>query len=367
MSVSPSFIEGLLATSGDSNARGSGDSDSVADSGAGAQASDAGGKQDVGEQRRDPGSTADPSTGAKQATESESSAEAGKQPDAKPGDQPAVAEAPKGPDQPAAQIANLNGALREVRGENKELKQALAKQQEQFAALQKQIEALSNPPKAGEVEEEPDFLADPKVYVDKNLAKAKAEATRAQEAVKKLEDGETARAEQAKKQAEMQEQWNEVITKETEFATTTPDYQDAINYVRNLRVQAFTAEYEAINDRAPTQAEISKALTTQEIQGALTLQQKGKNPAQWYYNYAKSLGYKTPEPQADPAATPAAAVAQPPAKSPPKPDKDAVRSMGSGGGAGTPPDPEAANRDPMDALLGMVHGEMTAKRKARRS
>lgn len=358
MSVTASFIDGLLSTSGDSNAGGSGDAVQDADTGAGDGAakpepvSGIGNPSDAGDQP---------------AQKPDALPEAGKSAETKPGDQPAVAEAAKAPDPPAAQIANLNGALREVRGENKELKQALAKQQEQFAALQKQIEALSNPPKAGEVEEEPDFLADPKVYVDKNLAKAKAEATRAQEAVKKLEDGETARAEQAKKQAEMQEQWNEVITKETEFATTTPDYQDAINYVRNLRMQAFTAEYEAINDRAPTQAEISKALTTQEIQGALTLQQKGKNPAQWYYNYAKSLGYKTPEPQADPAATPAAAVAQPPAKSPPKPDKDAVRSMGSGGGAGTAPDPEAANRDPMDALLGMVHGEMTAKRKARRS
>lgn len=234
-----------------------------------------------------------------------------------------------------------------------------------LAAMQEQLKALANPAKPAEVEVEPDFLSNPREYVDKNLAKAKQEAAKAQEAVKKLEDGETARTEQAKKQAEMQEQWNEVLTKEQEFTAETPDYNDALQYVRNLRVQAFSAEYEAINDRPPTNAEISKALTTQEIQGALTLQQKGKNPAQWYYAYAKSLGYKTPQPQSEVADT--AQLAQPAAKpAPVKPDKEAVKSMGSGGSSGATVDPEDANRDPMASLLAGVHGEMTAKRKARR-
>lgn len=232
--------------------------------------------------------------------------------------------------------------------------------------MQEQIKALANPAKPAEVEEEPDFLAGPKEYVDKTFAKAKAESARAQEAVKKLEEGETQRTEQAKKQAkkqaEIQQQWSEVLSHEQEFSAATPDYQNAINFVRNLRAQAFTAEYEAINDRAPTSAEISKALTTQEIQGALTLQAKGKNPAQWYYGYAQQLGYKKADPVPDPV--PVVAAAKPPAA---KPDKEAVKSMGSGGSSGATADPEDGNKDPMAALLGQVHGEMTAKRKARRA
>lgn len=254
--------------------------------------------------------------------------------------------------------------MRESRAEGKELKAQLAAQAAQLTALQEQIKALAQPkPAAAEEEPEPDFLSNPREYVDKNLAKAKQEATKAQEAVKKLEEGETQRAEQAKKQEEMQQQWSEVLEKEKEFTAETPDYNDALQFVRNLRVQAFSAEYEAINDRPPTNAEISKALTTQEIQGALTLHQKGKNPAQWYYDYAKRMGYKPAEPAAAVEAVAAAPVAKPPA---PKPDKEAVKSMGSGGSSGATSDPEETNRDPMASLLAGVHGEMTAKRKARR-
>ncbi len=369
MSVEASFIDSLLVTSGGSD--GSGDADSNADSGAGQGAGLTEGESGGRESLRQDGAASD--SRARVPSESSEDSSGGSQPGDKGQDsaahtaaKPAATDAKPSADDPITQIGRLNGALRESRSEGKELKAQLAAQAAQLATMQEQLKALANPPKPAEVEEEPDFLTDPKVYVDKNLAKAKQEADRAAAAVKKLEDGETTRAEQAKKQEEMQQQWSEVLSKEAEFTAETPDYQQALGYVRNLRVQAFTAEYEAINDRAPTPAEISKALTTQEIQGALTLQSKGKNPAQWYYNYAQQLGYKPVE--AAPAVEPAAVLTPPAAKVPaPKPDKDAVRGMGSGGGADTTPDPEAASKDPMASLLGAVHGEMTQKRKARRA
>jgi hypothetical protein len=251
-----------------------------------------------------------------------------------------------------------------VRGENKELKNQLSEYSKQLNALQEQLKALANPPKPAEAEAEPDFLSDPKAYVDK----AKESLTKTQqqtaEALKKLEEHNSSQAEQAKQQQELQIQWNEVLTKQAEFAAATPDYQAAIDYVRGIRTKAFTAEFEAMNDRAPTVQEISQALAWQERQGALELHKKGKNPAEWYYSYAKAIGYvkaADPESAADPA-KPEPKQQKPPAK----PDKEAVKSMGSGGGNATPPD-EDPNRDPMASLLGAVHGEMTAKRKARRA
>lgn len=354
VSVTASFIDGLLSTSGDSNAGGSGDAVQEADTGAGDGAAKPEPVSGIGNP---------PDAGDQPAQKSVSLPEAGKGAEAKPGDQPAVAEAAKAPDPPAAQIANLNGALREVRGENKELKQQLSKYSEQLTALQKQIEALGKPAATAtepEADPEPDFLNDPKVYVDKKL-------TKAEEAVKKLEESAKQRDESAKQQQELQQQWGEVLEKETAFAAETPDYQEAIQYVRNIRAQAFIAEFEAMNDRQPNQREVTEALTRQEIQGALTLQKKGKNPAQWYYGYAKSIGYKTPEPV--PTPTPADAAIETPkpvAKpAPAKPDKDAVRTMGSGGGEAARGE-EDPSRDPMAGVLGAVHAEMTAKRKARR-
>jgi hypothetical protein len=248
-----------------------------------------------------------------------------------------------------------------VRGENKGLKEQLASYAEKFAALQKQVEALGQPkPATPAAEPEPEFLSDPKAYVDKSVEKT-AKATEA--ALKKLEDAEAARAEQAKQNEELQQQWSEVVTSETEFAAETPDYYQAIGFVKNLRKQAFIPEFEALNDRAPTEQEIALGLRNQEISAALALQKKGKNPAQWYYGYAKSLGYKTPEPAAE--SPPAAATAARPA--PAKPDKEAVKSMGSGGGAQVQSDEPRGDADPMAGLLGQVHGEMTAKRRSRRA
>lgn len=370
MSVSASFIEGLLSTSeGDSNAGGSGDSDHHEDAGAGdpeavEPLADSSGKPHAGErsQRTASGSNGDAESGAPKDLQDKSGAGTGKStPDQ-------VAEPPKpANDDPVTQIGRLNGALREVRGENKELKTLLSKQAEQFAEMSRKIEALSAPkPAVVEPEPEPDFLAEPKVYVDKTIAKTA-------EAVRKLEEAEAKRAkdaeaqtEQAKTQEQMQQQWGEVLAQEAEFTAATPDYNDALQFVRQIRVTAYAAEFEALNDRAPTQAEVSKALTSQEIQGALLLQSKGKNPAQWYYNYAKTMGYKQVAAVVDPPATTTTA---PPAtvKTPaPKPDKEAVKSMGSGGSGSNGADPEDANRDPMAALLAGVHGEMTAKRKARK-
>jgi hypothetical protein len=213
-----------------------------------------------------------------------------------PATEPAVAA------KPSDQVATLNVAIRETRAENKALKA-------QLQELTAKIEALSKPSTKTEEPAEPDFLADPKGYVDAAKAKLK-------ELTDKIEADKQQQTEQQKQQQQAQETWNKVITTEQEFAAATPDYFDAINHVRAVRAEQIKIEIREAEDREPTPEEVGRILSIQEYQGAAALIAKGKNPSKFYYEYAKTFGYKPK------AATPTPAA---------KPDKEAVRTMGSGG------------------------------------
>lgn len=248
-------------------------------------------------------------------------------------------------------VSNLNAALREERAARKQLEQRLAA-----------IEARSQQPApaAAQEEEGPDFLADPKGYVDANAKKLK-------ELEDKLEKGKKEEEDKQKAQQQVQETWNKVISSEQEFAATTPDYHDALNHVRgvlrtqielanpDLEDQIRTEHPEATDEQVKQElsSRIHRQIQIQEFQGAAHLLAKGKNPSKVYYEYAKVLGYKPK------AAVPAAnGVGQPAAA---KPDKDAVRSMGSGGGEGVTREPEG--RSSLLPELSMAHAELKEDRK----
>lgn len=218
------------------------------------------------------------------------------------GTPPDAGTAPKTPDQ----VANLNAAIRETRSENKALKQ-------QLQELTAKIEALSKPPaKVEEQPEEPDFLADPKGYVDAAKAKLK-------ELTDKIEADKQQQTEAQKQQQQAQETWNKVVESEAAFVATTPDYHEALAHVRSVRTQ----QLQMMHPEATAQ-QIAAHIQGEEFQGAAALLAQGKNPSEFYYNYAKTFGYK-PKSTATAVAGAATAVT--------KPDKDAVRTMGSGGGA----------------------------------
>jgi uncharacterized coiled-coil protein SlyX len=233
-----------------------------------------------------------------------------------------------------SQVANLNAAIRETRSENKALKQ-------QLQELTAKIEALSKPATKTEEPAEPDFLADPKGYVDAAKAKLK-------ELTDKIEADKQQQTEAQKQQQQAQETWNKVLTTESEFAAATPDYYDAINHVRAVRAEQIKIEIREAEDREPTPEEVGRILSIQEYQGAAALIAKGKNPSKFYYEYAKTFGYKPK------AATP------PPAA---KPDKEAVRTMGSGGAA-----EQSGGDEPTGALgiLAQAQSEHKAQFKRRK-
>jgi len=233
--------------------------------------------------------------------------------------QPATAAAPAAPKDTPEDIQRKHlAALHEARGEAKTLRQQLAEVQQQLAALKN---PQGQQPAAEQPEPEPDFLADPKGYVDKKVqaALAKLDAT---------EKKTTETAEQIK-----QREANEAILRatqsaETQFYSQTPDYPEALQHIRGVRTQQ-------LQDLFPdaTAEQINNHIAFEERETAKMLVSQNRNPAEFAYKFAKTLGYtkKAPPPEAKPAPQPI--------------DRDAVRTLGSGGGSGAPAD-EAGNAMP---------------------
>lgn len=231
------------------------------------------------------------------------------------------------------QTSNLATALREERAARKQLEQRLA-------ALEAQPKpaapAVETPP-------EPDFLEDPKGVIDK-LAK------RLDESEKQRKEREESEAKQREQQAKAQENWNKVLTAEAEFSAKTPDYQQALGHIRGI----LTEQIRLANPDA-TDQQIAQHIQMQEAQGAMHILAQGRNPSEVYYQYAQKLGYK---PAAAPVANGQAGQQQFSAR----PDKEAVRSMGSGGGDGLPSDEPTGRRSGLPEL-GAAHAELKEERK----
>jgi hypothetical protein len=218
---------------------------------------------------------------------------------------------------------------------------ALHESRETIKALKTQIAALEAQPKlsaedadllkdlraqkkAAQEPKDPDFLEDPKGYVD---AKAKQTA----EALKKLNEA----TEKQTQQQEQQQQLNQILSgvqqHEQAFLKTTPDYTSAIDHIRTVRASQLQMLYPQA-----TQQQIHQQITAEEIGAAAQVLRAGGNPAEFAYNYAKTVGY---QPKTAVVADPNAA-----ANGTVKPDKDAVRSMGGGGGS------EATGEDDANAM-----------------
>lgn len=182
-------------------------------------------------------------------------------------------------------------------------------------AQQKALDKLNAAEQAATARD-PDFLEDPKGYVDAQLAKT-------QDALKKLNESDQQRQQRDQAQQELNQLLSTVSTREQEFVKTTPDYYDAVNHIRSVR----GAQLQMMYPQA-TPEQIARQITTEEVNAARQIVQSGGNPVEFAYNYARTVGYV-------PKAPAGAATAGTPATPAPKVDKDAVRSMGGGGAAST--------------------------------
>lgn len=229
---------------------------------------------------------------------------------------PAAAAAPAPKDTPEDIQRKLSAALHDTRSENKTLKNELAQLRTQVEALAKAKPAEPEAPEPPE----PDFLADPKGYVDQKVQGALAKLDKAEKATQET-------AEQIKQREANESVLRATQTAETQFYAQTPDYPEALQHIRGVRTQQ-------LQDLFPdaTTEQINNHIAFEERETARMLVQQNRNPAEFAYKFAKTLGYQQ---KAAPAPKPAAQPI----------DKDAVRTLGSGGGNGAPAD-EAGNSMP---------------------
>lgn len=226
------------------------------------------------------------------------------------GDAVAAAAAVAGAQQQQKQETVPHGALHEARSEIKQLKATIARLEAQPRLTSEDQAALAKLRAADQAtqQQEPDFLADPKGYVDN---KVKAALEKLDAAEKKTEETHAKVAEGEQLRAVLQA----TMTAEQTFVQTTPDYPQALQHIRSVR----TAQLQALYPEA-TAEQVANHIAYEERETARGLIAQNRNPAEFAYTIAKTLGYQPQKPQGQPANRQAPV------------DKAAVRTLGSGGG-----------------------------------
>src|SRR5688572_8273376 len=152
---------------------------------------------------------------------------------------------------------------------------------ERLAAFEAKNAPPAPPPPA-----EPDYIDDPKGYVDHKLSatlKAIEDANKKNEPeVKKAQEI----AARAAEQVELQRFTQDLQTHEQRFVAQNPDYYDALTHVRNVRA-AQLREF----DPEITQEQIVQVIRHEETNLAVQLARQGRDPVQTAYNLAKHYGY----------------------------------------------------------------------------
>ncbi len=211
------------------------------------------------------------------------------------------------------------------------------KQYEQRLAA---LEAKLNPPK--EPDPAPDYVEDPKGYVDhqvKNALAGIAEANKkAEETGKKAQEQAAAATEQVQLQTFMRD----LHAHEQRYVAANPDYYDALAHLRNVRALQLREFNPEITD-----AQIVQTIRGEETNLALQLARQGRDPVQTAHNLARHYGYQ-PKAKAD------ADPNKPELKLPEVPNKRLPPDQTLGSGSSATEDDSAYKQgetDPVDVAL----------------
>jgi hypothetical protein len=209
----------------------------------------------------------------------------------------------------------------------------------QMKAMQAKLAALENPPKPKP--EVPEFTTDPKGYVDSKLAAA----------LEQLETGlkpVTQTAQQAAATAEETRFMHALNTGEQAFLSQTPDYYNALNHLRQIRV----TELVTLNPEL-TQEQVRDIIGREELTLAANLMRSGRNPHEVAYTLAKARGYAPKAPDPAPGAPVLPVVAT---------TKQLPPDQTLGSGSGTPSSGEVFLED--DEVFDKAFGEMFGRKRA---
>lgn len=217
------------------------------------------------------------------------------------------------------------------------LKKQLEDRDITLAQYRKELDELKAKLPQPQAPAEPDFVEDPKAYVDH---KVKATLDAIAEANKKTEaEGKTAKetAEQAQQAVQIQQFMTNLQQHEARFVQANPDYHDALLHLRNVRA-AQLREF----DPEITDAQILETIKGEETNLAIQLHRQGRDPVQTAYNLAKHFGYQKKAATTETPKLPEATNKRLP--------PDQTLGTGAGGGADAPAYKEGET-DPVDVAL----------------
>lgn len=170
-------------------------------------------------------------------------------------------------------------ALHEERMRRREIEQQMGQQRELMARMEERFASLQE--RLSPKEEAPSYDEDPAAYLrhqNEQLAAQLAE----------LKGGADQQQQAAQQQQHYEQFRNHFQGLEAEFARTHADYYDAIGYLRDSRAQEL-----ARFGYSPEQ--IQGALTWEAHQLAQNALAAGQQPAEAFYEIAKTRGYKANE------------------------------------------------------------------------
>lgn len=184
-------------------------------------------------------------------------------------------------DTPPEGTAREQAIWREERTRRKELQAQVDKMNDRWAQMMERMSApqQQQQPEAVEI---PDFDEDPIGHL-----RAKNELLeRHLQAVRMDQQQTTAINQQAQQFNQMRSNVNAM---ETEFATATPDYHDAVGFLyENIRKTAQALGYD------PQQVQQAVSQTAMDI--SMRALQQGKNPAEMAYAAARNMGWANEQP-----------------------------------------------------------------------
>jgi translation initiation factor IF-2 len=213
----------------------------------------------------------------------------------------------------------------------------------QLDAMQAELAALKNPPKPPAPE--PEYNADPKAYTDHKVQSVLQQLEQVKgETTKQLETTQQTAA-QAAEQAQQQQFLQAISAAESDFVKTQPDYFDAVQHIRQVRLQ----QIQMFNPEV-TQEQAAQIIRNEEIGMAVQLARSGRNPITTAYQLAKAYGY---QPKQAKAAEPALELPKVPTPKQLPPDQ----TLGTGAAAGDVTDDQP---DPFEQAF----GEMFKPRKS---
>jgi len=254
----------------------------------------------------------------------------------------------KKPDKPplsqeelATRYKNLQGALAESRGETKALKESFEATQKQFQALQEFLKSQRAPQQA-----QPQTPEDAAREFLGNMAERQNALDKSNQDLQKA----------LNEQREQQQLGQYVQVHEQQFAAQTPDYMQALAHLQTARdaeLRIFMpddqpeawANAKKAGFSSPAEYRAS-AMRNEAMQIARYARANNVNPAELFYNLAKTRGYATP------VASPVQQqqVTQPNPLETIKKGMEAAQSL-SGGGATKPAGNEMTQEDLAELFL----------------